>query len=50
MKHGTESEPGPVDPCADMVTDGLDELGNDDDDMQVPSLQELALMLGDMEM
>jgi hypothetical protein len=32
-----------------MVTDGLDELGDDDEDMQGPSQQEVALLLGGME-
>ncbi len=40
----------PVDRGTDMVTDGLDELGVDDEDIQGPSQQELALMLRDMEM
>jgi hypothetical protein len=33
-----------------MVTDGFDELGDDDDGMQGPSQQEFARILGDMEM
>ncbi len=38
----------PVRPSTDMVTDLFDQLGDDDDDMQGPSKQEMAHLLGEM--